>query len=700
MRTSLRKIILALALVCIGLTGVAHAAESSTTQERVVAPVMVTATRAERDLMEVPMSVAVVGEKDLQRDPNLDVASQLAEIPGIQVHGQTSAGTRRVMIRGMSGTRTLILVDGVRQPELRGIDGSIFNVDPSNIERIEVIKGPASVLYGSDAIGGVVNIITKKSTRADKPISVKVGMTYDSSVGSVEPRATLSGNYKGFNYLLSGSGISAGNRQTPKGEVWNSNFEQQEFAGQLGYTWDKNSIHFSVNHRNGTSNGIPTMTPPGGLLIPTDPIKTPTVLNVTESENSRTGYNLTTQFDDLSEYFKRLKVHTYYQRLYNASMPHATINHATYANGQRISKTDKYQDSYGGSVQTDWTMGDHYAIAGIEYDKAVLDSKLYNYNVAGIKSAATDKRDGFQQTIALFLQDEWEVLNKLKLTLGLRQTWVETKLTGYTSNPAMEDGVKDDSLVGSASLVYTGIDKYSFRAMYSQGYRNPNLLMLFMGSGTMMLPNPDLKPEKSSNYELGVRYSDGAFNADAALFLSDLKDGMSMQNVPGTTSYQYINYNKVRSMGAELALDYTFEKLGLTPYGSVTWLRYETRDNGWKNRHTGQPSFWGKAGLKWETQLNEKNRIFTDANVVMTTGAYSNSRNAATGVVTKSNDRPGWATANLSVGFEGAFLNSDSVKYNSSLHLRNLFDKYYTPIVASPMPEPGFNVVWTFGLEY
>ena len=696
-------LLVAFSCMCmVGATGTAKAAEEADNpaQRTVTSPVMVTATRTEQDLKEVPISVTVVGEQELRRNPQLDVASQIAEVPGVQVFGQTAAGQRRVMIRGMSGARTLILIDGVRQPELRGIDGSVFNVEPSNIERIEVIKGPASVLYGSDAIGGVVNIITKKGT-ADKPFSLKVGMTYDSSVGSVEPRVSASGEYKGFNYYLSGTGVNANDRQTPKGKVWNSNYEQQQFSGRLGYKWDGGNVLFSADQRSGTHHTIPTKTDAqSGLLVPTDPYETATVTSLSESDNDRTGYSLTAELNDLSANFKRVKVHGYYQQLLNVSKSLPTFNNATYyPTRQKLSKTDKEQDSYGGSLQTDWSFGRHYVIAGLDYDKAQFDSKGYNYAATGGLSRAVDKRDGFQQTTAVFLQDEWELIDKLTLTLGLRQTWVETELTGYSNDPAMENCVKDDNLVGSAALVYTGIDNYSFRALFSQGYRNPNLLMLFMGSGTTMLANPDLKPEKSNNYELGVRYNNGAFNTDLALFLSDLKDGMSMVNV-GVNEYQYINFNKVRNMGAELSADYTFSDLNLTPYGSLTWLRYESRDNGWSNTKNGRPSFWGKAGLKWETDLNENNRFFTDSNVVMTTGAYTDSRNATTGVITRSNERPGWATVNLSMGFEGAFLNSETVKYNTVLQLRNLFDKYHTPIMSSPMPEAGFNVVWSFGLEY
>ena len=686
---------------CIGLAGMTIASTAvAREQEAIVAPsVVVTATRVERDLSEIPISVSVVGEKEIQRNPKQDVASQIADVPGIQIFGQTAAGTRRVLVRGMAAARTLILIDGVKQPELRGIDGSYFNTDPANIERIEVIKGPASVLYGSDAIGGVINIITKKGTSATKPFGFRAEVVYNSAVNALEPKGSFYGNHKGFNYRFSGSGIDAGDRQTPKGNVWHSSFKQQQFSGQVGYDWGRGNVSFSIDQYTGLTEGVPTTQNSDGIYVPTNPDKTSTLLTLSEADNTRTVYNLTTQFEDISTYFKRLKFHGFFQELENNSRTLPTYrNAAYYAAGQKTAKTDKEQTSYGGSVQSEWTFGErHYVTFGLDYDKAVFDSKGYSFAATGALRSAVDDRDGYQQSTAIFLQDEWELIDKLTLTLGLRQTWVKTNLTKYSTNPNMENSVKDDNLVGSAGLVYTGIENYSFRALFSQGYRNPNLLQLFMGSGTMMLPNPDLKPEKSNNYELGVRYNDGTLNADLGFFFSDMKDGLSMQEV-GPNEYQYINYNKVHSMGAELALDYTFHSLGLTPYVSATWLRYETKDNGFSNTHNGRPSVWGKAGLKWEKEIGEDTLLFTDANLVMTTGAYTNSRDAA-GVVSRSNDRPGWATANFSIGVEGKLASTD-LKYNSVLSFQNLFDKYYTPIMSTPMPEPGFTVVWSFGIEY
>ena len=661
--------------------------------------VMVTASRTEQFLNEIPMSVTLVDSEELKRKPNTDVASQLAEVPGVQIHGQTSVGgNRRVVIRGMGGSRTLILVDGVKQPELRGIDGSFFNVDPANIERIEVIKGPASVLYGSDAIGGVVNIITKKGQNEDKAVKFYTGFIADSSTGSIEPKVAISGTKDGFSYRLSGSGVEANDRSTPEGEIWHSSFSQRQYAGSLGYKWAKGSFDFSFDNYQGTSENIATTTI-NGLVVPTDPWRTPTIVTVGETpRNDRAGYTGRLVFEDLSDNLKKLTISGFFQELKRESDTVATFRHPTHTEGLKTAKTYNNHDSYGGSIQTDWLIGSkHFVTLGLDYDKSEFDSTGYRYSNMGAVTS-TDLRGGYQETLAFFGQDEYSITDSLMATLGLRYTSVDTALTTYSGNPGMINNSTDDNLVGSLGLVYSGIDDFHFRALYSQGYRSGNLLQKFMGSGTTMLPNPGLQPETSDNYELGVRYDDGALNVDLALFYNKLKDGLSMVQV-GPNVYQYINYGKIETSGIELAVEYLIEDFNLTPYGSISLLNYRTHNptTGFTSNHNGRASVWGVAGLKWESNLNDSTLFFLDGNVHLSGGAHSESYNRTTGQIAGSNFRKGWQTANLTLGLEGT---NDYFKYNSSISLRNIFDQHYTPIYASPMPEPGFNVVWSFGVEF
>ena len=659
--------------------------------------VLVTSTRTEHDLMEVPISVTVVDSEEIRRNPQGSVADQLAEVPGVTIFSQVSGGNRRVFIRGMAAYRTLVIIDGVKQPELRGIDGSGISVDPADIERIEVIKGPASVLYGSDAIGGVVNVITKKGRGTDRPFRVESKVVFDGSNNSVNPYLAVSGEIKGFNYRLSGDGLNAHDRRAPGGDVWHSAYTQRNYKGQIGYGWDKGRVEFQAEKYQGTNEHVPTVSR-NGRQVPVGPDEASTVGD--RPRNDRDTYGAQMVLDDLTDNLVKLTVSGYAQKLKNESRSFVNLTTATQTAGVEYSHSYNDHDSFGGSLQTDWRIaGSHFISLGLDYDKTDFEAENMAFNRRTGLRTSRDTSEGYQEVTALFLQDEWSITSDWLATLGLRQTWVKTALTGHSSNSRRINSTKDDNMVGSLGLVYSGIDNFAFRALFSQGYRNPNLLQLFMGSGTFMLPNPELKPESSNNYELGVRYDNGAFNADLALFLSDFKDGIQFEETsPGSGTYQYYNVDKVRSWGAELAMSYRFGEPDLSPYGSLTpyaglsLLRYQTEDDGFKTVHTGRPAAWGNLGLKWEKSVGDSGLFFVDGDVMMSRGAYSQSSSG-----TISNRKAPFQTANLSLGLEGEL---GGRQYNAVVSFRNIFDQDYTQIMTSNIPEPGRHVVVSVGFSF
>ena len=136
--------------------GTAQAADVTTED------VKVTASRVEQELMDVPMSVSVITNEEIAKSSARTIGELLEDVPGVQIVNSGSQGLKRLSIRGENSFRTLVMIDGQKLSEQKSMDGTAILIDPTTVERIEVIKGPASVLYGSDAIGGAINIITKK----------------------------------------------------------------------------------------------------------------------------------------------------------------------------------------------------------------------------------------------------------------------------------------------------------------------------------------------------------------------------------------------------------------------------------------------------------------------------------------------------------------------------------------------------------
>ena len=179
-RNNQRPFILSALTLC--MSGATFAATSpahaSTSDEDTV---IVTANRTESSLWDSPATIQVIDRQTLQNSTNVSIADDLQDIPGVEVTDNALAGRKQIRIRGEASSRVLILIDGqVVSYQRAGQNyGAGLLIDESALERIEVVKGPYSVLYGSQAIGGVVNFITKKG--GDKPLGGSVKAVYNSA---------------------------------------------------------------------------------------------------------------------------------------------------------------------------------------------------------------------------------------------------------------------------------------------------------------------------------------------------------------------------------------------------------------------------------------------------------------------------------------------------------------------------------------
>lgn len=174
----------------------------------------VVGTRTETSVRDNPASVSVVEREQIEKRGADSVAELLRDVPGVSVVDTAVAGMKRIRIRGEQSNRVVILVDGQEMTDHSSF-GAPFLIDPSNIERIEVVRGPASVLYGAKAIGGVVNVITKKG--AVDPVVLELGGGYFSGTKGKQASAAISGTVERFDYRLSVSADDHKDRRVAKG---------------------------------------------------------------------------------------------------------------------------------------------------------------------------------------------------------------------------------------------------------------------------------------------------------------------------------------------------------------------------------------------------------------------------------------------------------------------------------------------------
>lgn len=189
-------------------------------------PVVVTATKVETPQSELGATVTVITEDDIRTYHYTGIEDALRNVPGVEIQRSGSLGkTTSIMIRGAGSQQVTVLVDGLRvsSPTLGSTDLSELTLD--GIDRIEIVRGPQSTLYGADSIGGVVNIITKKG---QGPVQGSVWVE-GGSYRTIREQANVQGSYGGFNFNLSGS------RYDTRGQRDNDDSALTSFNGRIGY---------------------------------------------------------------------------------------------------------------------------------------------------------------------------------------------------------------------------------------------------------------------------------------------------------------------------------------------------------------------------------------------------------------------------------------------------------------------------------
>lgn len=619
--------------------------------------VMVTATRSEKALADVNMSVSVVTSEDIARAGYTKSVADLLEttVPGLRVRNDGSQGLDRITMRGEDAFRTLVMVNGQRITEQKSMSGAPVLIDPSQVERIEVIRGPASVLYGSDAIGGAVNIITKKG--ADKPVSATVSAGFDGAADGKDGSASISGSSNGWNWRLGVAGKDYGLLDTPIGKAEHTEFKSKSADAFLSYDIDPDKTigltlsHYDLDFWTGDQS-----------------VSNPDNFWVHVPEWKRTRGAIFGEFKNISDTLSRVRIDLSQERNAKKMDNHVvsnidpmTVISQIMPSGMGQSRrpggmpgmspgqmgqlmeslkgerdvtvdnfTDNTTDTTALSIQTDWNLSDnHFLIVGYEfaYDKLKAES-LSGIQIPVIKKAQRptmlvpvgNDYDGNQMRHAMFAAMESTFAEDWVANYGVRYTWVKSEMeinkspmtlsvmgkplpmTIRGSSTSVDNS--EGKAVFNAGLSYNGFDNLSLRANYSQGYRAPILQELFIDSlmgGRFTYANPNLKPETTDNFEIGARYQNSGLMVDAAVFYSEAENYITAVQFgnPNTPMFHYDNIAKAKTLGFEMTSSL---RMGdFEPYTSVTLLSREYEQNGDSSKKTGTPKASARIGVRYFT---------------------------------------------------------------------------------------------------
>ena len=578
--------------------------------------VKVTATKVEKELLEVPSSVSIVTEEDIKKSSARTVGELLQDVPGVQISNSGGQGLKRISLRGEGVNRTLILIDGQQIVENKSMDGTALMIDTALIERIEIIRGPSSVLYGSNAIGGVINIITKKGGK--KPIEGSINLSYNGASQGHSESASIFGKTHGVEYRVTASNNMQQQLRTPIGLVPYSAFEQQNYSAYLAY-------NFNDNYKLGASyDYFTSYISSGSQAIRKEKFYVDLPLW------SRQKAALFFEVKEAVSFMPKLRLDVFYQQSHKKMHNHVELDpNVVFMPATMDNYADNYNNQWGLQLQTDWAISDHtYIIAGYDFNYNILDADSSVDSTSTIIDTMNYnkhvKNYGYEQIHALYAQAESYLPLDFTLFYGVRWTYnianmekaageKVDKATGSSLPLSVEDigstGISSTNApVFAAGIMWSGIENFSIRFNFSQGFRSPNLqeryLLSSMGGGTIY-PNPDLKSETSNNFEFGIRYNDYGVGLDAVYFVS-LADNYIAQ-VPvstGSSATKYKNVSNALTHGAELSLSYT-SPIGLKPYTSLTIMQRRYNDNGVYTWKTGVPLVSGRAGLAYLHTFND-----------------------------------------------------------------------------------------------
>lgn len=657
--------------------------------------VKVTASRVEQELQDVNMSVSVITAKEIEQSEARTIGELLKDVPGVRINNDGSQGMKRIQIRGEDTFRTLVLIDGQKISEHKSMSGSPMLIDPSAVERIEVIKGPASVLYGSDAIGGVVNIITKKG--GAKAFQADVSVGGDTSSYGRQAAASISGSAEGWHYRVGAAYEKGEDLRTAAGKMKGTDFESKSANAFLAYDFTKDiQAGITLDYFDHEFNSISVTTPGFYVHVP---------------EWKRTKAGAFYEQKNVSDYLSRVRLDAFYQKN-EKSMVNFVPASSMGAPMDIQPMADNTIDQYGFSAQADWQLGDnHTLITGYEFEYDKLDATSttqYNMKMSQMMPGMKDYRyqriipyNGTWQSHAAFAAME-STVGDFVFNYGARYTYVKSDIDSgsanrreldahgrYAAGQVTADPTRDvaaasnhdDKVVFNFGVLYKGIEDVTLRASWAQGFRAPILQERYiptsMGSTSTTYGNPDLKPETSNNFELGARYLKGGLSLDAATFLS-LADDYIATLPYGRTDYRYENVAKAKSYGIELSGSYAIPGTGFEPYANITWLRRQY-DNGqdFKTYDTGTPEFWARYGVRYHTDWN---------GYLLRADAYAVSQSASKYRTSsgESDYRLGGATT---FNLAGGVSFGPEKKYRIDAGVYNIFDKKYQN--ATSIYEPG-----------
>ncbi|MBC3436405.1 TonB-dependent hemoglobin/transferrin/lactoferrin family receptor [Pseudomonas sp. BW16M2] len=688
--------------------------------------VTVSATRSAQDVSQVPSTVSVQTREQLDRQNVNDIKQLVRYEPGVSVSGTGQrSGLNGYNIRGIDGDRVLTQVDGVSIPD------SFFYgpyaqtqrnyVDPEIVKRVEILRGPASVLYGSNAIGGAVSYFTLDPEDIIKPgkdVGARLKTGYSSADESWLTSATVAGRQADFDGLLhlsqrnghetdsyGGHGGTGLSRTAANPE----DVRTTNVLAKLGWNYAEDARLGLTYERYKDDRDQNVLSAVGGPFIPGFPAMNSYRARQGNDTVTRERFGINHQFGLDSLLADNVKWSLNYQ----IAKTDQTTEELYFARGRQVDRDRQttYKDRqwvFDAQLDKAFDIGstEHLLTYGTTLKREKITGARSGtgtcLNVGGscraigqistddTQARVSDFPDPTVDTYSLFAQDEirW---NQWTFLPGLRYDYTrldphmtDEYLLGLQNGATTPASNVDDSakkwhrVSPKLGVTYAFNDHYIWYGQYAEGFRTPTAKALYgrfenLAGGYVVEPNSSLEPEKSKSYETGLRGNFDAGSFDVAVFYNKYRDFINEDAVQSTnlgSTFQANNIKHATIKGAEVKGRLNLDRFG-APEGlySIASVAYAYG----RNNDTGQPlnsvnPLTGVFGLGYEqidygTQLSwtvvkRKNRV-DDTQFFAPDGSSSEFRT------------PGYGVLDLT----GFYRITDDLTINGGLY--NLTDKKY-----------------------
>ncbi len=526
----------------------------------------VTSLRVNRRVRDVPQPMTVVGSGNFLKLSSQTLSNVLGAEPGLWM-GRDGAWSTTINIRGLSENRLVTLVDGHRVETATDLTASFSMIDINDIERVEIIKGAQSSLYGTGAMGGIVNIITKEGHFAARPyVSGNATFGYGGVNNLLSEHAGVNAGAKKWYLRLSGTHAAAGDLHTPEGILSNSQFTSNNITAKAGLKPRENDV-FRVQYQNNSSTDVGI---PGGVAFPGPATATYTAI-------SRHLFSTSYEITRISKRLSSLKINyfTQYIRRNVEMIPNTFTETKIPAGTQRVTPELVVPIgnhlTHGGQLQTTWKPAEkNTLIAGVDIWSRTLRTVRTKYikneiiNPAGgvikttnlVRGETPIPKSSFSSA-GIFLQEEARLLNdRLTLIAGGRIDGIVVENEAATDiDYLIVNDVRNDtppnqritfpagrnttlSWSATTGLLYKLSKETELTLNLARSFRAPTLEELFkyidLGN-YVSLGDPALKPENGTSADAGIRIWKPKFNFQVNGFINRI--GNLVVETPGAFIY-------------------------------------------------------------------------------------------------------------------------------------------------------------------